>query len=461
MPAQVLDYEAKLRARDAWYDNEAAKRRQYYAEKEAEEENRQVNRLRRAFGLDGGNSAGLDARRNSKGALFDQSLPQPHITITATPHVWIEPTTIPPRDFAYSDHIVRRYVGAAISTGGIGKSSELQVEIAAMITGRDLIGAKPKRQYRVWYINLEDPRDEIDRRFAAIFKHYAISQTDIGGRLFTDSGRDRNFVIARETRPGLALDQNVLADINKTIVDNGIEVVVVDPFINSVEVAENDNNKMARVIRQWADIAERHNCAVVLVHHVRKGSGQGSYTVDDTRGAGALINSCRSVRVFNLMTKAEGEKAGVERHRSYFRIDGGKSNLTPPPEASEWRKIVSVTLDNATGDCPADRVGVVTRWEWPNPFDALTVADLRAAQTAVAQGGPWRKNSQASDWVGKPIAVALDLDLAVEADRERIKAALRVWIKNKMFRVVQRPDRSRHPREYVEVDRWATDAETA
>jgi RecA-family ATPase len=68
-----------------------------------------------------------------------------------------------------------------------------------MITGRDLLGVKPKHPYRVWYINLEDPRDEIERRMAAIFKHYEIKPTDIDNHLFTDSGRDRNFIIEDRT----------------------------------------------------------------------------------------------------------------------------------------------------------------------------------------------------------------------------------------------------------------------
>jgi AAA domain-containing protein len=127
--------------------------------------------------------------------------PSPRVKIAATPYVWRDPASIPPRDFLYDDQIIRRYVSGVVSMGGVGKTSEVQVEIAAMITGRDLLGVKPKHPYRVWYINLEDPRDEIERRMAAIFKHYEIKPTDIDNHLFTDSGRDRNFIIEDRTRP--------------------------------------------------------------------------------------------------------------------------------------------------------------------------------------------------------------------------------------------------------------------
>jgi hypothetical protein len=383
--------------------------------------------------------------------------------LTATPHVWRDPSTISPRDFTYGNDIVRRYVSGVVSMGGVGKTSEVQVEVVAMITGRDLLGVKPKRAYCVWYINLEDPRDEIDRRFAAIFKHYKITPKDLGNRLFTDSGREKNFVIAREDRKnGLIFDRNVIADISNTIAQNGIEVIVIDPFVNCVQCGENDNNTMARIVEAWATLAEKHDCAIVLVHHVRKGaSGRDGYTVEDARGAGAMINSCRSVRVLNTMTKEEGERAGVERHRSYFRIDGGKVNLVPPPEDSEWRKIISIDLENATADCPSDHIGVVTQWEWPDPTEEFTVADLRAAQKAVSEGGPWRKDVQAKNWVGKPIAKALKLDLDSAADKQKVKGALKIWIKNQMFKEVERWDNKKSRKvSFIEVGIWANDSKT-
>jgi hypothetical protein len=384
-------------------------------------------------------------------------------SLIATPYTWRDPAKIPPRDFLYGDHVIRRYVSGIVSMGGVGKTSEVQVEIAAMVTGRNLLGIKPKRPYRVWYINLEDPHDEIDRRFAAIFKHYGITREDIGNRLFMDSGRDRNFIIARENKTGIDFDKQVLADIATTIRENKIDYVVADPFVNCARFAENDNNKMAAIIEAWAAIGESQNCAIGLPHHVRKGASgghNGGYTVEDARGAGALVNSCRDVRVLNTMTKDEGEKAGVERHRSYFRIDSGKTNLAPPPEDSEWRKIVSVDLGNAMGDCPADRVGVVTSWEWPDPLATLTIADLIAAQKAVSKDGPWRKDLRAGNWVGKPIAKALELDIDSKADVAKIKGALKIWTENGMFKEVEGKDEQRRHRTFIEVGIKATEGET-
>jgi len=48
------------------------------------------------------------------------------------------------------------------------------VEAIAMASGHELLGIKPVKKLKVWYWNGEDPREEIDRRFAAICKHYGI-----------------------------------------------------------------------------------------------------------------------------------------------------------------------------------------------------------------------------------------------------------------------------------------------
>src|SRR5262249_13369612 len=250
----------------------------------------------------GGNTGGNGQWKDSAHGRAEQPT-EPRTKITATPYVWHDPTEIEPRDFLYGNHIVRGYVSATVSMGGVGKTSEVQVEVTEMVTGRDLLGVKPREPLRVWYINLEDPLEEIERRFAAIFKHYEITKDDIGNRLFIDSGRKtadqptRSFIVARDGKNGIELDHTVFAEINETIKANAIDVVVVDPLVNSAHFPENDNSKMAQIIEEvWAAIPQRQKCAVELEHPVRKGPSGGrndGYTVEDARGAGALINSCR------------------------------------------------------------------------------------------------------------------------------------------------------------------------
>ncbi|RSB81867.1 hypothetical protein EFD55_07965 [Rhizobium pisi] len=125
-----------------------------------------------------------------------------------------------------------------------------------------------------------------------------------------------------------------------------IDVVIIDPFVSTHEARENANGAMQRVAAAWVRVADEANCCVELVHHVSK--NQGEVTADSARGGGAFKDKVRSMRVFNVMTHAEAEKAGVEDPRGYFRVDHGKVNMIASGR-SQWRRFVSVPLNNGRG----------------------------------------------------------------------------------------------------------------
>ena len=252
---------------------------------------------------------------------FDEITPAPPPaaaprTIRATPFQWREAATIEPRDWLYGHHLIRKFLSATVAPGGMGKTQLIIAERLALATGRPLLGEATKR-CKVWYWNGEDPRDELDRRFLATCLHYGISQADLEGRLFVDSGRDTPIVIAREERAGLVIAEPVVAAVIAAIKENGIDVFTVDPFVSSHEVSENDNAKINAVARQWAAIADECNCAIELVHHVRK-TGGAEITVEDARGASALHDAARSMRALNRMSDDEAKKAGMTTRSSTF-----------------------------------------------------------------------------------------------------------------------------------------------
>jgi len=225
-------------------------------------------------------------------------------------------------------------------------------------------------------------------------------------------------------------------------------------------VPENDNVKINAVLRQWAELADETGCAIELVHHTRKpGTGQAAeYSVDDARGAGAMIAAVRSARTLNIMSKDEAGKLGIseDRRRSYFRVDNGKANLAPPAERSTWRRHISVQLGNGGNDSthPGDSVGVVTAWTLPDPSENITADDIQGVHEAVA-AGEWRENSQAANWVGLAIAEALGLDLAEPSVKARVKELQRSWVKDGVLRLAQRKNAKREIKTFVEVGKRA------
>ncbi|TXN27150.1 AAA family ATPase [Methylobacterium sp. WL19] len=387
--------------------------------------------------------------------------------LKASPYVYRDPRKIPPRAWLYDRRLIRGFISTTVAPGGIGKSSLELVEAIALATGRALLGVHVPVPCRVWYWCGEDPLEEIERRVAAILIRYGINPAELDGRLFLDSGRTSEIVIAETTRAGTVLALPVLAALRETIDENAIDVVILDPFISTHRVSENDNGAIDMVAKALNRIAERTRCAFSLVHHVRKGIGTpGNTTVEDGRGAGSLLAAARSARVLNQMTKDEAERAGVENHRAFFRVDNGKANLAPPPDRSSWFQLASVSLGNGPESFSfmdlSDQVAVVEPWEWPDTFEGISTDDLRTAQAEVAgctaAGARFRLNVQSPDWVGIPIARALRLDPADKSHRSKVGRMLRVWVETGMFAVVEGKDGKGKPRDYVEVGKHVSDA---
>ncbi|MGJ3264311.1 MAG: AAA family ATPase [Salinarimonas sp.] len=380
---------------------------------------------------------------------------EPAPLISATPFVWCEPTTIPQRDWLYGGHYIRKFLGVTVAPGGVGKSSLTIVEALAMASGRDLLGVQPQGRFRVWLWNGEDPIEELQRRVIAAMKYYSLSREDVEGWLFLDSGRTSEIIIAEQTPKGVTIAIPTLKSISSTIQYNSIDVMIIDPFVSSHRIGENDNMAVNVVATKWAEIADECECSIELVHHSRKTMG-GEVTIEDARGGSSLLAKARSGRALNAMTKDEGAKAGVDRPRLHFRVDDGKTSMTPPPEGSTWFKLESVPLGNGPLGTDGDKVGVVTAWKWPNQTADVTVADLRKVQANVA-AGEWRADVQAKAWVGNAVAQALGLDVESRSARAKIVAMLKMWTASGALVVVEAHDEKRRMRKFVEVGEVADD----
>jgi RecA-family ATPase len=372
--------------------------------------------------------------------------------LRATAYKWEAPEAIPPREWLYGRHLVRRFVSATIAPGGAGKSSLLIAEALAMATGKPLLGDRPDGKLRVWLWNGEDPAEETRRRIAAGCKFFGIEPADLGDRLFVDSGRDMPLTLARDGARGLEIVEADVAGLEGALRNSAIDVLVIDPFVAAHMVSENDNTKIEAVVRQLVRVAEGAGCAIELLHHVRKpGMGQAEAVVDDARGASALIAKARSARVLNVMSAEEALAAGVEEAErlSFFRVDNGKANLAPRSQAVAWRKLVSVDLDNGHPR-PSDHVGVATPWEKPDLFAGVSTLDLQLVQAAIRKG-EWRRDPQSPDWAGRGVAEALGLDLNDKRHRARITKMLKTWCAEGVLIEVQRKDANRQLRWFVEA----------
>ena len=278
------------------------------------------------------------------------------------PFVPFDPATLPPREWLYGRHYQRRTVGGTVAPGGVGKTTLCMVEGVAMATCRNLLGEQPTERLRVWFHNGEDNIDELNRRLAAICQHFDIPMEELRGWWFMTSGNEVPLRVAKGYS-NLTIDTRLIKCITEAIGDNQIDATILDPLVTLHGVPENDTGKMDTVVRIFAGIADAQDCAVELSHHTRKllAGSTADYALDDMRGASALKDAMRAVRMLNLMTKADAEGVGIPEFErtSYFRVDRVKGNNAAPPSAAIWRKFVNVDLPNS------DEVGVVVPWEFP------------------------------------------------------------------------------------------------
>ena len=372
--------------------------------------------------------------------------PAPQRALTATPFIYRDPSLIPRREFIYGKHYVRKYLTATFGAGGGGKSANAVSEALAMCTGRPLLGGMLQEPVRVWYINAEDDPVEIERRFAAAIKHFGIKPNQIADRLYTDSGRIQEFVVMKEDGKRTRVCEPVVRAFRDEVREKRIDVAIVDPFVSTHEVEENDNSKIQRVATQWVLIAEEAGCAIELIHHVTKGNIE--ITADSGRGAGALKDKCRSVRTINGMSEAEALDAGIpsaDRY-SYFRVDAGKANMAKRSGVSDWRRFVSVKLGNGKGNMAAingDEIGVVTAWEWPSSEkiaeNSLTDEQMHHLKTTL-DNGSYKAAANAKEWAGLAVAYVMGADADDKAARKRAGTILKALLKEGVLAEVTERD---------------------
>ena len=371
----------------------------------------------------------------------------PFERVIATRFVPSDPASIPPRAWLYGRHLIRRNVSVTVAPGGVGKSSLTIVQALELVTGRQLLGGWNAGPMKVWLFNLEDERSELDRRIAAAMKHYEIDPADIEGRLFVDTGREQQLILANQIRDDVQIDRRLIDDLKLQLTSNEIDVLIVDPFVSSHRVNEMDNGKIDYVTKEWVRLAEHCGCAVELVHHTRKLNGAEA-TSDASRGASSLINAARSARVLQRLADDELREAGVAGDGcTYFSVKRDKANLAGSGEKETFR---TVSVDLGQGD----QVGVVEVWKKPNLFEGLSWRELLEAQEAI-DGHDYRYSDQAGkEWAGVVIAEVLSLKLP--KDKLRIKKMIEIWLQNSALKKAVKKLDNGKTGPVLEVGEWAS-----
>jgi AAA domain/Bifunctional DNA primase/polymerase, N-terminal len=391
------------------------------------------------------------SRTEEPESLFSQAADV--ASIKATLFDFVAAAAVGPRESLYGGHYIRQFLSTTIAPSKVGKSSLIICEALAMASGKPLLGVTPDGPLRVWMWNGEDPIEELQRRIVACMRLYGLTPEDISDRLFVDSGRKMPIVLATQQKSGAVIAEPVERALISTIQENHIDVFQVDPFISSHRVSENDNNAIDVVAKRWGFCADVTRCAIEIPHHSRKLNGM-EISVEDGRGASALLAAVRSSRALARMTAEESARHGLQDvMRRLFRFTEVSSNLSiPAPESQQWMELASINLHNGIGDdmdkvIKGDSVGVVRIFDMPAARDqALKVATQvedgetrEQAALAAVRAYDWRDNVQANDWVGIPIAQAMGIDRGTKEGTKQVETIIKAWLKSgKLIEITKR-----------------------
>jgi hypothetical protein len=305
---------------------------------------------------------------------------------------------IPPRPWAYGSYL--QFGSAAVlgAVDGGGKGAIAVGKALAMITGKKVLGERVWRTGPVVIVTYEDDETEWHRRIAAACIHHCLDYKHVmeNIRFLRKPGGHVSFGMVQEGR--------VIFPDSKHIIDQlsaiKAALLIIDPFNHAHNLDDGNNNVMvAKVAAEMSRIALESNTAVLVLHHLRKGS---SGHPDDLMGATSLRATFRSARILSRMTTDEAAKMKIAEPWRYIRIAGSKENYAPPPEKATWFKLISVPLGNGDDDYPkGDDVAVATTWQPRAAFAGMNATTLSAVFATLRESiHTPNKQAKHTPWAG-------------------------------------------------------------
>jgi hypothetical protein len=361
---------------------------------------------------------------------------------------------IPHRQWLYGTYLIRGEITVLAAPGGVGKTAlatGIAVEIA---TGNEKLGEKVWRSddQKVLYLNGEDSCTEIKRRLCAFCRQHQITEQNLD-RLYV-AGADDPRVQSLSFLSVNGKGATVLNDAGFGVLESALQslhpdVLVLDPLVVFCGGGNmNDNAIMSLVMRKLKALAVKNNCAILIVHHTRKG-GKGSDLGSEAEaisGAAAIVNLARRALMPLTMAVDEVKAFSVlpSQRLQYFKLVDAKSNLAPLSAEAPWYELVSEELFNAEPPTypHGDRVQAIKRAQltrskvlsFAGPeqqtirFEILKLIDRRL--TIDGEKVPYSPNSTGNN---KKRAILDDAMAAVEQASED-----REWLPRDLRAVVER-----------------------
>jgi AAA domain len=338
----------------------------------------------------------------------------------------------PPRGWLLGNTFCRKFMSSLLGDGGVGKTALRYAQALSLAVKRALTGEYVFQRCRVLIISLEDDTDELRRRILAAMLHHKIDRADIKGWLFLSAPGASAGKLMTTDPAGRAIVGQLAAAIEAVIVERKIDLVMLDPFVKSHSVEENQNSIIDEVAQVLTDLAARHNISVDAPHHISKGPAEPG-NANRSRGASSMVNAGRLVYTLTPMSSEEAKTFGIaeEDRRLYVRVDSAKVNITRGGGAAKWFRLVGVRLGNATDLYPhGDEVQTVEPWTPPETWADLSIALLNQILTKIDAGLQGGNRYTDAPHAQERAAWRVVTELAPTKTEGQAREIIRTWVKN-------------------------------
>lgn len=221
-------------------------------------------------------------------------------------------------------------VGMIVGQGAIGKSF-LALEIGMSVAlGKDVAGGlwlAPKPGACTICFG-EDPEPILQERQHWLMQHHRMSYDEaekVDERLFSYSCIGDDMRIVQRSPAGME-DGPFLSQVRQLA--EGSRLLILDPLLFLQGGEENDNNVAAGLMQRLSAVARDTGCAIIVLHHVGKGGGEGKEEWTAARGASAFTTSVRWQLNMRPPTPKEQADFAIddEMRRFWIRTAVVKSN---------------------------------------------------------------------------------------------------------------------------------------
>lgn len=190
--------------------------------------------------------------------------------------------------------IVRGALAATVGAGGVGKTSMLMGRLMRWAAGvpwfEDIAEAfVPTQPLKTLVIENEGAGGMFQMKLRTMLDNAGFDADHV------QLVRDNILIWGEGGYSGIRLDDPpAVAQVKRALEEWEPDILFLEPFARLWQGNENDNSEMNAILSGLEELAAKHDCAIMLAHHRRKGEvGAGQSAQEFARGASALEGAVR------------------------------------------------------------------------------------------------------------------------------------------------------------------------